>query len=45
MVKGCFDNLALKNPKRNFVVGIDDDVTYTSIPYDAPFSTMPEGTK
>jgi pyruvate-ferredoxin/flavodoxin oxidoreductase len=44
MVKGCFDNLAAEKPKRNFVVGIDDDVTHTSISYDPPFNVLPEGT-
>lgn len=44
MVKACFDNLAADEPKRNFVVGIDDDVTYTSIPYGEPFTVLPEGT-
>lgn len=44
MVKGCFDNTTSENPIRNFVVGINDDVTGTSISYDEPFNTVPEGT-
>lgn len=44
MVKGCFDNLTSENPKRNFCVGINDDITGTSIEYDEPFNTVPEGT-
>ncbi len=38
MVKGVFDNLAQPNPRNHFVVGIEDDVTHTSIDYDPSFS-------
>ena len=38
MVKGVFDNLKLDSPKNHFTVGINDDVTFTSIPYDPEFS-------
>ena len=31
-IKAVFDNLNLENPKNFFTVGIDDDVTFTSIP-------------
>ena len=31
-VKSVFDNLALKEPKKNFTVGIKDDLTHTSLP-------------
>lgn len=38
MAKAVFDNLKLDNPKDNFVVGIKDDVTFTSLDYDPNFS-------
>ncbi len=31
-VKAVFDNLDLKEPKKNFTVGINDDLTHTSLP-------------
>ncbi|PKL85762.1 MAG: pyruvate:ferredoxin (flavodoxin) oxidoreductase [Ignavibacteriae bacterium HGW-Ignavibacteriae-1] len=37
MVKGVYDNLAADKPKNNFTVGINDDVTFTSIDYDPNF--------
>ncbi|MBD3422539.1 MAG: pyruvate:ferredoxin (flavodoxin) oxidoreductase [Chitinivibrionales bacterium] len=39
MVKGVFDELSNEKPKNHFVVGIDDDVTGSSIVYDPTFST------
>jgi pyruvate-ferredoxin/flavodoxin oxidoreductase len=39
MVKGVFDELAKAKSKNHFTVGIVDDVTHTSIDYDAQFST------
>ncbi len=42
MVKAIFDNLALEHPKNHFTIGINDDVTHSSLPYDANFSTEPE---
>jgi pyruvate-ferredoxin/flavodoxin oxidoreductase len=39
MVKGVFDNLDSPTPINHFTVGIDDDVTRKSIPYDPTFST------
>lgn len=42
MVKGIFDHLAGKTLKNHFTIGINDDVTHTSLPYDADFSTEPE---
>jgi pyruvate-ferredoxin/flavodoxin oxidoreductase len=39
MVKGVFDNLASATPKNHFTVGINDDVTHTSIGFDPEFST------
>ena len=39
MVKGIFDHLAGETLKDHFTIGIEDDVTFTSLPYDAGFST------
>src|SRR5215471_3976076 len=39
MVKGVFDELKKAEPKNHFTVGIHDDVTQTSLNYDANFST------
>ncbi len=39
MVKAVFDEAAKLEPKNGFTIGIDDDVTYTSLPYDPSFST------
>ncbi len=39
MVKAVFDNLAAAAPKNHFTVGINDDVTNLSIPFDPQFST------
>ncbi len=39
MVKAVLDNLAADAPKNHFTVGIVDDVTHTSLPVDAGFST------
>lgn len=38
MVKAVFDELKNEKPKNNFTIGIDDDVTYSSIPWDKTFS-------
>ena len=43
MAKGIFDELARDEPKNHFTIGIDDDVTGTSLVYDPSFST--EGAK
>ena len=42
MVKAVFDNLSQKQPKDHFTVGINDDVTHTSLDYDPAFSTEPD---
>jgi len=42
MVKGVFDEMAKPQPKTHFTVGIVDDVTHSSIDYDAEFSTEPD---
>ncbi|MEH2447142.1 MAG: pyruvate:ferredoxin (flavodoxin) oxidoreductase [Nostoc sp.] len=39
MVKGIFDNLAQAKPKNHFTIGINDDVSYTSLSFDHNFST------
>lgn len=38
MVKAIFDELLKKYPKKNFTIGIDDDVTFTSLSYDNTFT-------
>ena len=42
MVKAVYDNLKQPAPKDHFTVGINDDVTHTSLDYDATFSTEPD---
>lgn len=44
-VIAAFDNLKEKQPKHNFVVGIRDDVTHTSLEVGPEVDTIPEGTK
>ncbi|MEH1837383.1 MAG: pyruvate:ferredoxin (flavodoxin) oxidoreductase [Nostoc sp.] len=39
MVKGIFDNLAQAKPKNHFTVGINDDVSHTSLSFNPNFST------
>ncbi len=39
MVKGVFEELGRAKSKNHFTVGINDDVTHTSIEYDPQFST------
>jgi pyruvate-ferredoxin/flavodoxin oxidoreductase len=38
MVKAVFDNLAQAKPKNHFTIGINDDVSHTSLDYDPDFS-------
>jgi pyruvate-ferredoxin/flavodoxin oxidoreductase len=38
MVKAVFDELSKPAPKNHFTIGIHDDVTHTSLDYDATFS-------
>ncbi len=38
MVKAVYDNMAAPSPKNHFTVGINDDVTHTSLAYDPSFS-------
>jgi pyruvate-ferredoxin/flavodoxin oxidoreductase len=42
MVKGVFDELKKDRPKNHFTVGIDDDVSHTSLRYDDGFGTEPD---
>ena len=39
MVKAVFDEAKKEEPKNHFTIGIDDDVTHTSLEYDPTFST------
>jgi len=38
MVKGIFDEMKKKNPKNHFTIGINDDVTHSSVEFDPAFS-------
>jgi pyruvate-ferredoxin/flavodoxin oxidoreductase len=38
MVKGVYDELTKKSPKNHFTIGINDDVSHSSLEYDADFS-------
>lgn len=42
MVKAVFDNLLESRPRNHFTVGINDDITHRSLPYDEAFSLEPE---
>ncbi|MGB6694188.1 MAG: pyruvate:ferredoxin (flavodoxin) oxidoreductase, partial [Terracidiphilus sp.] len=39
MVKGIFDELKKPAPKNHFTIGINDDVSHSSLEYDPEFST------
>ena len=39
MVKAVFDELAKESPKNHFTIGINDDVTHTSLEFDPEYST------
>jgi pyruvate-ferredoxin/flavodoxin oxidoreductase len=39
MVRGILDEMAQARPRGHFTIGIQDDVTHTSLGYDAAFST------
>jgi len=43
MVKGIFDHLKEAKLKNHFTIGINDDITHTSLSYDPHFSTEGEG--
>ncbi|HJW38562.1 MAG TPA: pyruvate:ferredoxin (flavodoxin) oxidoreductase [Candidatus Udaeobacter sp.] len=42
MIKAVFDNLAEPSPRNHFTVGIDDDLSHTSLGYDRNFSIEPD---
>ncbi len=44
MVKAVFDNLAQDEPKNHFTIGIQDDVSGTSLDYDPDYSIEPDDT-
>ena len=44
MVKAVFDNMDADNPRNHFTVGINDDVTDTSLPVETGFDVAPAGT-
>ncbi len=44
MVKAIYDNLAKDEPKNHFTVGIEDDVTGTSLPLGPQYNAAPAGT-
>jgi pyruvate-ferredoxin/flavodoxin oxidoreductase len=44
MVAGVFDELAREQPRRRFTIGITDDVSHTSLPYDASLDIEPPET-
>ena len=39
MIKAVFENLSAPAPKNHFTIGINDDVSHTSLEFDAEFST------
>ena len=45
MVKGVFDHLLAHEPRNHFTVGILDDLSRTSIPYEADFDLGTEGVR
>jgi pyruvate-ferredoxin/flavodoxin oxidoreductase len=42
MIKGVFDNLSNAPPKNHFTIGINDDLSHTSLEYNSEFSIEPE---
>jgi len=42
MVKAVYDNLKPDQRKNHFTIGIDDDVSHTSLSYDPEFSVEPD---
>ncbi|NMC54916.1 MAG: pyruvate:ferredoxin (flavodoxin) oxidoreductase, partial [Chloroflexi bacterium] len=44
MVKGVLDSLNAETLKNSFTIGIEDDVTFTSLPYDPAFTIQNENT-
>ena len=44
MAKAVFDNMRGVSPKNHFTVGIEDDVTFTSLALEEDINTVPAGT-
>ncbi len=44
MVAGVLEELTRERPKRRFTIGINDDVSHTSLPYDETLDIEPEQT-
>jgi pyruvate-ferredoxin/flavodoxin oxidoreductase len=44
MVAGVFEELARERPRRRFTIGINDDVSQSSLPYDASLDIEPADT-
>jgi pyruvate-ferredoxin/flavodoxin oxidoreductase len=42
MIKGVFDNLLMPQPKNHFTIGINDDLSQTSLVYDHLFNIEPD---
>ncbi|NOZ75738.1 MAG: pyruvate:ferredoxin (flavodoxin) oxidoreductase [FCB group bacterium] len=42
MIKGIYDELSGETPKNHFTIGIQDDVTHSSLEYDPDFRTPEE---
>ena len=42
MIRGVFEHLSLDQSRNHFTIGINDDLSHTSLPYDPGFSTEPE---
>jgi len=42
MIKAIFDNLAQSSPKNHFTIGIDDDLSHTSLDLNLNFSIEPD---
>ena len=42
MIKAVFDHLHSERPKNHFTIGINDDVSHTSLDYDPAFSIEPD---
>jgi len=42
MIKSVFENLAQSSPKKHFTVGIEDDLSHTSLTVDSNFSIEPD---
>ncbi len=43
MAKAALDNLKADPPKNHFTVGINDDITHTSLAWNDDFSSLPQG--